>query len=79
MVNPNAKLNIIHQTNIMAENSVKIRPLLVALEVGEEITFDVAKLKSVRTQASELGVILGRQYKTRTDRENRVITVQRIS
>jgi len=79
MVNPNAKLNIIHQTNIMAENSVKIRPLLVALEVGEEITFDIAKLKSVRTQASELGVILGRQYKTRTDRENRVITVQRIS
>jgi len=63
----------------MAENSVKIRPLLVALEVGEEITFDIAKLKSVRTQASELGVILGRQYKTRTDRENRVITVQRIS
>jgi len=63
----------------MVENSVKIRPLLVALEVGEEITFDVAKLKSVRTQASELGVILGRQYKTRTDRENRVIIVQRIS
>jgi len=63
----------------MAENSVKIRPLLVALEVGEEITFDIAKLKSVRTQASELGVILGRQYKTRTDRENRVIIVQRIS
>ena len=41
----------------MAENMEKIRPALVALEVGDEITFHISRLKSVRTQASELGAI----------------------
>ena len=76
----------------MAENMEKIRPALVALEVGDEITFHISRLKSVRTQASELGAIynqsvrtqaseLGaiynRQFKTRTDREKQTITVMR--
>jgi len=60
------------------EKTEKVRPLLVSLEVGDEISFDIAKLKSVRTQASELGVILCRRFKTRTDRENRIIFVRRI-
>ena len=60
----------------MAENIGKIRPALVALEVGDEITFH-SKLKSVRTQASELGAIYNRQFKTRTDREKQTITVMR--
>lgn len=42
----------------------KVRPALVALEVGEVLTFPIEKMKSVRTQASELGIILNRQFKT---------------
>ena len=48
----------------MVENVVKIRPALTALKIGESITFPISKLKSVRTQASELGAIYNRQYKT---------------
>lgn len=56
----------------------KIRPVLTALEAGEEVTFPISRLKSVRTQASELGAIYNRLFKTRTDREKRTITVRRI-
>ena len=38
----------------MSENLEKIRPALVALEVGESVSFPISRLKSVRTQASEL-------------------------
>ena len=61
----------------MSENLEKIRPALVALEVGESVSFPISRLKSVRTQASELGAIYNRQFKTRTDRENQTITVKR--
>ena len=62
----------------MAENMEKIRPALVALEVGDTVTFPISRLKSVRTQASELGAIYNRQFKTGTDREKHTITVKRI-
>ncbi len=62
----------------MSENLEKIRPALVALEVGESVSFPISRLKSVRTQASELGAIYNRQFKTKTDRENQTITVKRI-
>jgi hypothetical protein len=55
----------------------KIRPTLVGLSVGQVASFPIARLKSVRTQASELGAILDRQYTTRTDRQNRLIIVAR--
>ena len=47
----------------MSENLEKIRPALVALEVGESVSFPISRLKSVRTQASELGAIYNRQFK----------------
>lgn len=62
----------------MTENMEKIRPVLTALEVGDEVTFPISRLKSVRTQASELGAIFNRLFKTRTDRESHTITVKRI-
>ena len=62
----------------MAENLEKIRPVLTALEIGGEVTFSISRLKSVRTQASELGAIFNRLFKTRTDRENQTITVERV-
>ncbi|CCX70295.1 putative uncharacterized protein [Prevotella sp. CAG:255] len=62
----------------MAENLEKIRPVLTALEFGDEVTFPISRLKSVRTQASELGAIFNRQFKTKTNRENQTITVKRV-
>ena len=62
----------------MAENLEKIRPVLTALEIGDTVSFPISRLKSVRTQASELGVIYNRQFKTKTDKEKRVIIVKRI-
>ena len=53
----------------MAENLEKIRPVLTALEFGDEVTFPISRLKSVRTQASELGAIFNRQFKTKTNRD----------
>ena len=62
----------------MAENLEKIRPMLTSLKIGYEATFSISRLKSVRTQASELGAIFNRQFKTWTNRENQTITVKRI-
>lgn len=62
----------------MVENLEKIRPVLTALEIGDEVTFPISRLKSVRTQASELGAIFNRLFKTRTDRESQTITVKRV-
>lgn len=63
----------------MNEISTKIRPALVSLEVGESMEFPIEKMKSVRTQASKLGMILNRQFKTRTNRETHTIMVTRVS
>lgn len=63
----------------MVENLEKIRPALIALEVGDAVVFPISRLKSVRTQASELGAIFNRRFKTKTNRENQTITVSRIS
>ena len=63
----------------MVENLEKIRPALTALEVGDAVVVPISRLKSVRTQASELGAIFNRRFKTKTNRENQTITVSRIS
>ena len=63
----------------MTENHIKIRPTLTQMEVGETCTFPVQRLKSVRAQASELGVILDRTYRTTTNRTERTVTVTRIA
>lgn len=61
----------------MAEYAQKIRPTLTGMEVGEKTTFPIEQMKSVRAQASELGVIHNRTYKTSTNRVERIITVTR--
>ncbi len=61
----------------MAEIVQKIRPALLALAVGESITFPISRLKSVRTQASELGAIYERKFVTKMNREQRIVEVQR--
>lgn len=62
----------------MAENREKIRPMLTGMQVGEFHEFPIEQLKSVRTQASELGAILDRKFTTFTDRVKRVINIKRI-
>lgn len=54
----------------MAENQVKVRPALTDLKVGGEITFPIAKTKSVRAQASDLGLILTASIKQRLIAKN---------
>lgn len=63
----------------MAKKSGGIRPTLLALKVGEKAEFDILKLKSVRTEASELGAIHEIGFRTWMDRDARTITVERIS
>lgn len=46
----------------MTDNFVKIRPAIMAMAVGETIGFPIAKLKSVRTQASEIGAYRATLY-----------------
>ncbi len=55
----------------------KIRPTLTGMEVGEEVSFPVEQMKSVRAQASELGVILDRRFSTRLNRQDRLLIVTR--
>lgn len=62
----------------MTDIKEKIRPTLVGLQVGEAAAFHISRMKGVRSQASEIGVIMDRRYKTRTDRERHVIIVERI-
>ena len=57
----------------------KIRPTLFEMAVGDTVKFPIIRLKSVRTQASELGIMYERQYTTRTDREAKIIEVTTIA
>ena len=61
----------------MAGEKNKIRPTLFDLEIGQSHSFPIEKLKSVRTQASELGAIHGRIYVTKMNRETKTIEVTR--
>ena len=40
----------------MIEITQKIRPTLYEMAVGDTVKFPISRLKSVRTQASELGI-----------------------
>ncbi len=61
----------------MKQISQKIRPTLTQMEIGQKVSFPLEKLKSVRAQASELGLIMARRYSTSVNRQNRTISVTR--
>ncbi len=61
----------------MTEIVQKIRPLLLSMNVGESVVFPISRLKSVRTQASELGAIYERKYVTKMNRDDRTVEVYR--
>lgn len=62
----------------MNDVTQKIRPTLYEMAVGDSVKFPISRLKSVRTQASELGMMYERQYTTKTDRSDKSIEVTRI-
>lgn len=62
----------------MNDVTQKIRPTLYEMAVGDSVKFPISRLKSVRTQASELGMMYARQYTTKTDRSDKTIEVTRI-
>lgn len=61
----------------MASDTSSVSSQIESLKVGETISFPLAKLRNVRTRASELGLQSGRRYKTSTSRERQVVTVHR--
>lgn len=61
----------------METDTTKVRPQLVGMNVGDEINFPIEKLRTVRAQASELGAILDRKYRTKMDRVLRLLFVYR--
>lgn len=59
------------------KKNYSMRPAIYDMKVGEELSFPIEKLRSIRTLASELGAIFDREYSTHTDRIQRTITVVR--
>lgn len=64
-------------TKFIEDLAEKVRPLLVKMQVNETLIFPICRLKTVRTQASELGAIYDRAYSTKTDRVAKTIEVTR--
>lgn len=64
-------------TNFIDDLAEKVRPLLVKMQVNDTLVFPICRLKTIRTQASELGAIYDRVYTTKTDRAAKTIEVTR--
>lgn len=63
----------------MEDIAQKIRPTLMDMAVGDTVKFPITRLKSVRTQASELGMMYERQFTTKTNRTERTVEVTRVA
>lgn len=61
----------------IADQQLPISSTLKDLKVGESATYPILRLRTVRSQASELGAMLDRVYSTCMNREARTITVIR--
>ncbi len=60
--------------------NISDRGIIKSLAVGEQVSFPIEKLHSIRTGVSDLNTINGVKYlTTTTDRESRTITVTRIA
>ncbi len=47
------------------------------MAIGDTLAFPIERLKTVRVQASELGAMFDMLFKTRTDRDLRIIEITR--
>lgn len=63
------------QPKIRMRNQLKVK--IRELEIGDTIAFPISKTPSVRTSASEIGLMLKRRYSTYTDREASAVYVTR--
>lgn len=55
-----------------------VKSIIESMEIGEEKSFAICTLSNVRAYASNVGIMLGRKYKTFTDKDNKEIVVTRI-
>lgn len=61
------------------DEKLKMKPAIEAMKVGEEISFPIEKLSSVKTTACNAGLILNRNYSTNVNRAERIVSVTRMS
>lgn len=61
------------------EEKLKMKPAIEAMEVGEELSFPIEKLGSVKTTACNAGLILNRNYSTNVNRAERIVSVTRMA
>ena len=61
------------------QEKIALSERLRVMDVGETSSFPIQKLLSVRTLACNLGVVNGRRYQTKTDREAGRVYVTRIA
>lgn len=64
----------------MAEKEERspITPTLRVMKIGEEFTYPIQMMTSVRTVCTTYGLQWGKTFKTRIDREAKTITVTRV-
>jgi len=69
------------KTKVMSEkiydNRLPIRETLRDMSVDDIVVFPAEKTSVLRATASNVGLEMGREYKTRTNREERVVRVVR--
>lgn len=63
------------QPKMQIRNQLKMK--IRELAIGDTIAFPISKTPSVRTSASEIGLMLKRRYTTYTDREASAVYVTR--
>ncbi len=56
----------------------EIRPILRAMQVGEQASYPISRTSTVRTSAAIIALELDREFKTSTDRQTKQVTVIRI-
>lgn len=79
VLNNEYKVNqLILNNQEMDEKNTKVRPTIIALNVGETAEFPLFRLKSVRVQTSEISTIYKRKYRTHTDKVKDTISVERL-
>ena len=61
------------------QEKIALSERLRVMDVGETSSFPITKLLSVRTLACNIGVVNGRRYQTKTDREAGRVYVTRIA
>lgn len=59
------------------EKFESVRSTLNKMEVGDTISYPIERLRTIRATASEMGIVEGKTYSTRTSKEERLIYIQR--